>query len=84
MSAYLAMLTFIRCKWFSLPALSNKAEQTLLKGLKIDEKNESLLYALVYHFFNNGEKNKAKNSLKKLIEYYPRNMQYKNLFTSLD
>jgi len=61
-----------------------KAEKTLLNGLKIDSKNESLLYALVYHYYNNGDIERAKNTLKKLIQLYPDNVQYKRLMRSLD
>ena len=61
-----------------------KAEKTFLDALKIEPENESLLYALVYHYYNNGEIEKAKNNLKTLTQLYPNNAQYQNLLQSLN
>jgi len=61
-----------------------KAEKTLINGLKIDSNNESLLYALAFHYYNKGEIEKSKNILKKLVQLYPDNTQYKNFLESLN
>ena len=44
------------------------AEKTLLDGLKKDSNNESLLYALVYHYYNSGDIEKTKEGLNRLVQ----------------
>jgi len=61
-----------------------KAEKTLINGLKIDSNNESLLYALAFHYYNKDEIEKSKNIIKKLVQLYPSNAQYKNFLQSLN
>lgn len=63
---------------------AQKAEKTLLNGLKIDSNNQSLLYALAFHYYNKGEIEKSKNILKKLVQLYPANTQYKSFLQSLN
>ena len=63
---------------------NKNAEKTLLKGLKIDGNNESLLYALAFHYFNTNQTNKARNILLKLINLFPDNRQYSNFLRQLE
>jgi len=60
------------------------AEKTLLNGLKIDNSNESLLYALAYHYYIYGQTDKAKNIAMRLVKLYPNNPQYLSFLKSLD
>ncbi|MGB5464334.1 MAG: tetratricopeptide repeat protein, partial [Aureibaculum sp.] len=60
------------------------AEQILIKGLKKDENNENLFYALVYHYSNYGDPEKAKIILTKLVEQFPDNPQYLSLLQQLN
>ena len=60
-----------------------KAEKTLIDGLKMDPENESLLYALAYHYATYDKKEKAINILLKLTEFYPENAQYQNFLNNL-
>jgi cytochrome c-type biogenesis protein CcmH/NrfG len=53
-----------------------KAENILAKGLKIDHTDESLLYALAYHYSKYNQPEKAKATLIKLVQLYPNNSQY--------
>ncbi|MBJ7882908.1 tetratricopeptide repeat protein [Gelidibacter salicanalis] len=62
----------------------SKAEITLLDGLKKDGTNESLLYALSFHYYNNKEIEKAKKILKKLVQLYPANDEYKRFLQNLN
>ena len=54
----------------------NKAESTIIRGLKALPQNESLLYLLAYHYANNNQKEKAKNIALQLVELFPNNSQY--------
>ena len=60
------------------------AEKILIQGLKIDNNNESLLYALAYHYLNFGQPKKAKNILMRLVEMYPDNPQYLSILQKLN
>ena len=62
----------------------NNSEKTLIKGLKIDGKNESILYALAYHYSKYDQVEKAKNILIKLVQLYPNNVQYANFLQQLN
>jgi len=54
----------------------NLAEKTLINGLKVDANNESLLYALAYHYSTHNQTEKAKNIALRLVRLYPSNPQY--------
>lgn len=58
-------------------------EKALISGLKIDGANESLLYALAYMYSKSDQKEKAKNIVKRLIELYPNNQQYRTFLIKL-
>jgi len=68
--------------YYNLSLLYNKkgdainAEKILYQGLKIENDNESLLYALAYQFYTTGKYDQSKNVINKLIKEYPRNPQY--------
>ena len=62
----------------------NLAEKALINGLKIDANNESLLYALAYHYSNTGQIEKAKNILMKMTQLFPNNSQYSNFLRQLN
>jgi predicted Zn-dependent protease len=51
--------------------------------LKIDGNNESLLYALAYHYSKYNQPEKAKNILIKLVQLYPYNTQYTSFLQQL-
>ncbi|MFV0566654.1 MAG: tetratricopeptide repeat protein [Flavobacteriaceae bacterium] len=59
------------------------AEATLIKGLKIDAANESLLYALAYHYSQRNQTEKARNIAKRLVRLYPNNTEYTALLRQL-
>lgn len=59
------------------------AENSFISGLKVDANNEGLLYALAYMYSKSSQKVKAKNIVKRLIELYPNNQQYRNFLSQL-
>jgi len=59
------------------------AEKTLLNGLKIDVNDESLLYALAFHYSNTNQLEKAKKIVTKLVQLYPNNTNYQNFLKKL-
>ncbi len=61
-----------------------QAETTLVKGLKIDATNESLLYALAYHYSQHNQLEKAKNMGKRLVQIYPNNKEYRSFLQQLE
>ncbi|MDO6739668.1 MULTISPECIES: tetratricopeptide repeat protein [Polaribacter] len=60
-----------------------QAEKTIITGLKVDNTNESLLYVLAYIYGKSNQKEKAKNIVKKLIDLYPNNQQYRVFLSQL-
>ena len=59
------------------------AEKSFISGLKVDANNESLLYALAYIYSKSNQKEKAKNIVKRLVDLYPNNQQYKSFLNQL-
>jgi len=62
----------------------NLAEKALINGLKIETYNESILYALAFHYYKYGQIDKAKNMAIRLIQLYPNNTQYANFLRQLN
>lgn len=60
-----------------------KAEETLVKGLKIAPQNGDLLYVLAYLYQKNGNLTKAKNIAQQLVQLFPNNQQYRAMFNQL-
>ena len=58
-------------------------EKILILGLKVDAKNEDLLYALAYLYSKSNQKEKAKNIVQRLISLSPNNQQYQSFFNQL-
>ncbi|MEP2432830.1 MAG: tetratricopeptide repeat protein, partial [Polaribacter sp.] len=59
------------------------AEKSIVSGLKFDSNNEGLLYVLAYVYSKSDQKTKAKNIVRKLIDLYPDNQQYRSFLNQL-